>query len=529
MKDPARNPGPELAPNGPGSDGPARGWSLRARLALFLAVTIALVVGATTWIETRTFERAVEQDLIETAGLTAMAVADDLEIREEPFTPEDLRGPLQGFVDAVPELASISVVTMVGGRPALFAATAGPSHAEALEVGRQAILRKGIVWGTPAGPLRVLGVPVARDTGPFGAVAVTVSFDALDRLRDTGRVIAAWSTLAAIAALFVLIELLVRRFIHRPIDAILHAIGVAATGTLSERAPVVRPDEIGAVADGLNRMLGQLEDLHEGLQQRVSQATAELRGRNRELLDAYQQMFRLREELGRSQQLAAVGETTSAVAHQIGTPLNLVSGHIQVLMEEQGDDSPVTRRLRVAKDQLEKVTAAVRGLLDRTRRPLERKRVDLTQVLERLCTLVQPALESANVRLAFDAAGPRPVQADVSQIELALLNLFSNALDAMPGGGRLTVAVSGSGGVARVELTDTGMGMPAELAERAFEPWVTTKPPGRGTGLGLSIARSVVVEHGGRIGVRSSPGAGTTITVDLPMAGAPQEEAPGHA
>jgi signal transduction histidine kinase len=313
----------------------------------------------------------------------------------------------------------------------------------------------------------------------------------------------------------------VRWLIHRPIDEIRATMRQVTSGDLAARSPVLRTDEIGAVAAGLNRMLSEMEDLHGGLQQRVAQATQEVRARNRELLDMYQQMFQLREELGRSQQLAAVGETASAVAHQIGTPLNLVSGHIQLALEALGGASPVARRLQVAEEQLQRVTDIVKDLLARSRRPLRQEAVDLGALLGRLCALVQPALEAAGVTLRFDNGRAPAVNADAAQLELALLNLFSNAIDAMPGGGTLAIRLFRANGHAVIEVADTGAGMPPELASRAFEPWVTTKAAGRGTGLGLAITRSVILEHGGSVNLRSAVGQGSTFTVVLPFASTP--------
>jgi len=327
----------------------------------------------------------------------------------------------------------------------------------------------------------------------------------------------------------VLVELLTRWFIHRPIDGIRDTVGAVAAGSLERRAPVMRRDEIGAVATALNHMLDELQDLHGSLQTQVAQATAELRQRNRDLLDLYQQMFRLREELGRSQQLAAVGETTSAVAHQIGTPLNLVSGHIQLLLEQQEPGSPVAARLRVAEEQLRKVTAIVQGLLDRSRRRLAQEPVDLSQVIDRLCALAHPALETAGVRLVHTGASVQPIKGDVAQLELALLNLVSNALDAMPAGGELGIRVADSGSHVRVVITDSGAGIDPAIRDRVFDAWFTTKAPGRGTGLGLSIARSVVADHGGRIELTSEPGRGTTVTVLLPAMPPEQKVKPSHA
>ena len=519
----------DLTQNGPTVAAIPVRRSLRTRVTLFAALALALVIGVTTYLQLRVFERTVEDELVDTARLTALAVADDLELRGSWITADEMHRSLREFIDTVPELRSISVVTVDGGESVVFASTSSAERADALLVARRAIERRALVWGEQAGPLRTLAAPLQRDAGTVGAVTVTMSFASLYRLRDTGRTIAAWSTVIAVAVLFLLVELLARWFIHRPIDAIRTTMNDVARGALDARAPVIRHDEIGAVATGLNAMLGEMHELHTGLQRRIAQATDNLRTRNRELVEMYQQMFQLREELGRAQQLAAVGETTSTVAHQIGTPLNLVSGHIQVLIEEQGADSPVTRRLQVAEEQIRKVTAIVAGLLDRSRRRLERAPVDLGQLIGRLCTLVEPALESAGVRLSFQTEPAVPIDADAAQLELALLNLISNALDAMPDGGRLMLRVASHADHVSVTVTDTGVGIPAALVGQVFEPWVTTKPPGEGTGLGLSIARRVVIEHGGRISVRSVEGSGSTFVVELPIRGVPAKNEATHA
>ena len=488
-------------------------------MAVFVAVAIAGVISVTTYLELRQFERAVEDELREAGRLTAIAVADDLELREGLLRPDDLARHLHEFIDQAPEIHSVSVVTLTPSGPSIFTSTSATPADDALEAGRLAIERRDLVWGRQTGAIRCLAVPLTRDGRLFGSVAVSVSFGSLDRLRTTGRTLAFWATLVAWVILFILMEVLARSYILRPISRIRETMREAGEGRVSVRVPVDRQDELGAIAAGLNHMLVQIETLHGSLQRRVSDATTELIARNRELMDLYPQMFRLREQLGRAQQLAAVGETASVVAHQVGTPLNLISGHIQVLIEEQGPNSPVTRRLQIAEEQIRKVTSTVRGLLARSRHPIEREMVDLTVLIRRMCTLFQPAIEAAGVALALDCDVVPGVQADALQLELALLNLISNALDAMPSGGQLAVSVHAGPDTVAIEIGDTGSGIRPELIDHVFDAWVTTKAEGRGTGLGLSIARSVVTEHGGSIRVRSTPGAGSVFTVELPVSG----------
>ena len=138
-------------------------------------------------------------------------------------------------------------------------------------------------------------------------------------------------------------------------------------------------------------------------------------------------------------------------------------------------------------------------------------------LLYRLIETARPRLAIARITVDARVDPQLPfVVGDAVRLELALLNLVNNALDAMPAGGTLTLVGEAREGGLHVEISDTGMGIPEELLPRIFDPWITTKPAGQGTGLGLSIARGVVTGHGGRIDVRSTPGVGTTFTIDLP-------------
>jgi signal transduction histidine kinase len=136
----------------------------------------------------------------------------------------------------------------------------------------------------------------------------------------------------------------------------------------------------------------------------------------------------------------------------------------------------------------------------------------------RVCEVMKPNLDAAGIRLELETpAVDPPILVDATNLELALLNLMTNAVDAMPKGGVLRVMVAdGASNRVRIDISDTGHGIPEDLQSRIFEPWVSTKKPGRGTGLGLAIARDVVSAHGGTISVVSAVGQGTTFTIDLP-------------
>jgi signal transduction histidine kinase len=146
----------------------------------------------------------------------------------------------------------------------------------------------------------------------------------------------------------------------------------------------------------------------------------------------------------------------------------------------------------------------------------ERRPVDIRAVLARLADAVRPQLAATGVRLDVGIAdAPPPVLADDTALELALLNLITNAVDAMPGGGELSIRASEGPKGLRLEIRDTGSGIPADLLPKIFDPWVTTKGT-RGNGLGLGVTREVVERFGGSITVSSRPGEGALFTIELP-------------
>jgi signal transduction histidine kinase len=138
-------------------------------------------------------------------------------------------------------------------------------------------------------------------------------------------------------------------------------------------------------------------------------------------------------------------------------------------------------------------------------------------ILRRMAEVARPRFTAAGIDLDLRVGEDLPwLMGDAVQLELALLNLLNNSVDAMRSGGRVTIVATRAGTGTRIEVTDTGPGIPADLLPRIFDPWVTTKPVGRGTGLGLSITREVVAAHDGTISVRSEAGRGTTFTIELP-------------
>lgn len=498
-----------------------RGLSLRLRLALLVALSTAAVIGIEAFLEIRVFERAVGQDLMETARLTALAVADDYELRNEPVDRAALAADLHDVVLTAPALRTLSIVEVKEGAPAVVASTSSEERDEALALGKQAVDDNTTVTGLADPSGAIVAVPVSTPGGARAAAVATVSLGSVEQFRRKGRQVTLVFTPAAIVVLTLLVDWLGRRLIHYPIDRIRATMARAGTGDFTARAEPVRSDEIGTVALGLNEMLRRLQDFNEALQERVDEATTELRLRNEELVESYQRVFALREAVARNEQLAAVGQMAASVAHQVGTPLNLISGYVQMLHEEAGGDARVARRLEIVQEQIAKVATVVRTLLDHSRKPADRGPVDLRALLSRVADVARPKLDASGVELTLEMADPVPwIWADAGELELALLNLITNSLDAMPDGGTLRIAARATVSAVRIEISDSGRGIDSGLLPRIFQPWVTTKPSGQGTGLGLSITQDVVSRHGGTIQASSDPGRLTTFTIELPLSDA---------
>ena len=221
--------------------------------------------------------------------------------------------------------------------------------------------------------------------------------------------------------------------------------------------------------------------------------------------------------------LAAVGTITSGIAHELNNPLNNIAITTEALMEDWQEitDEEKWRLLQDVFFETERASEIVKSLLDFTRneRP-ELVPVDLAEVVQRTVRLAQNEMTLADVTFVCELPPDLPrVWGAFDQLRQVLLNLFLNAIQAMPRGGRLTVTAS-TAEASRVclEVKDTGTGIPPDVLPHIFDPFFTTKEPGQGTGLGLSVTASIVKKHGGEIHVTSEPGRGTTFHVCLPLA-----------
>jgi signal transduction histidine kinase len=309
-------------------------------------------------------------------------------------------------------------------------------------------------------------------------------------------------------------------YLTGPIRGLSTAADALAQGKFEEAAGAAltaRRDEIGALSRAFDHMASQLKDRQSTLERRVGVTEAELRKADSKLRQAM-------EVAARSEHLAALGHLASGVAHEIRTPLTSLKLFLQSVQEEIDISPEHGEDYRIAMQQVDRIERTINNFLDfaRPQEPVLAD-VDFAALLKDALVVVQPRAHQQEVEVTQRIAPALPsVAGDRRQLGEALVNLLVNALEAMPQGGGVTISVapevSESAPTAqtwvRIDIADTGPGVPPHDFDRLFEPFFTTKASG--SGLGLAIVHTTVERHGGTLSVRNGPEKGATFTIRLP-------------
>jgi two-component system NtrC family sensor kinase len=339
---------------------------------------------------------------------------------------------------------------------------------------------------------------------------------------------------------FVLPILLVATLRSRPlmIATVVACIGATYMGLLQPTKPGRFQAAVinRSLVAGVLLVVAYIGMTREERKAREEAARAALAHQTESLLRANTLLVDAKDQLNRSERLAAVGQLVASVAHEVGTPLHSIAWHVQALREEPGITTEMKKRITVVDEQLNRVVRIIQDLLSSTRqRQPEPAWMSVEDIIGPATALMEPAFHAKGVSLATDSAiGIPKVWADAEKIHQVLINLLANALAATPRQGAVVVRVGGrralpeelesgrrvvpdmSPMVVTVAVRDTGVGMPSSTAQKAFQPFFTTKEVGKGTGLGLFLSRETVFAHGGTLSLESEQGRGTTVTVTLP-------------
>jgi two-component system, NtrC family, sensor histidine kinase HydH len=481
---------------------------LRLRLVLLLLVPMILVVAGYAYIRvteereqrrvefdrrvdvtTRAIRLAVERDLRSGTQADIEQLARDLVLKQtEILRVRLLDRQLATSVDA-------NLLTEDPGVPS-------ERLREVRDSGQSMVVER---W---AGGLRLHSVllpvqPGSKDNGVLEVTYVASRLEA-DLLRENHR-----SALSA-AVLVILLGLVawfaLERLVLRPVVDLTQALERVSAGDFRATVPVRSRDELGKVATVFNRMTERLEEAR----QRVETET----DRSLEL------MRRLR----LTESLAVAGKLSSSIAHEVGTPLNIIAGRAELMLRTVPADSPLREDLGVITSQIDRISRMIRAALDpfhpREPEPVD---TDLRAVTDGLRPLLQHFARSRGVKLATMVPAELPSAfVDPGHLQQVLINLLTNAIEATPAGGRVEVTAAARTqdehpGVA-IAVRDTGSGIPEDVLPRIFDPFFSTKPAHVGTGLGLSICRDLLKSNGSDVQVATTPGDGTVFTVWLPVA-----------
>ncbi|MEP9411973.1 MAG: HAMP domain-containing protein [Candidatus Brocadia sp.] len=382
----------------------------------------------------------------------------------------------------------------------------------------------------------------------YGLIEIKSSLKEFDELLAKQRKYAFIIAIISVCFIIIILVFSINQIILRPIQKLLKAMSKVKEGDLEVEVIPGTDDEIGKLTASFNSMvqtirkntrekeslLRQIHSFNEQLQCKIQMATEELQKRNEELSYANQSIYKMQKQLGHTRRLAAVGELAAMVAHEIGTPLHSISGHLQLLMEEVGLSKEVYRRVGIMQSQLERVISSIQHILDTTRPPdVYYDWIDLNRLLEDIVVLVLPETLSKQITIKKEFQQNLPKIFGVcSQLHEVFLNLIDNAIDASPQGGTISVTTkhivtdmgcSALGGELgeinwiQISVKDYGKGISDDDLRHIFEPFYTTKDRGRGTGLGLAISQEIVHRHCGIITGESKINEGSVFTVRFPL------------
>ena len=509
--------------------------SLRLKLIAVFAAVLLGTLGAAAPFALRMAHRAVEDEVGERTLELASATVGAL----RKTSPAD--------DDAVAEELAATVRMHRGLGRAVLARASGPGL-DADFVAAQ-LTRGGVDFTRWRGPVHLPSRPqsaVAMPTGDAGApgrswevsvpftdakglrASLTLSASLLEADRVAGAVqsVLALTAGASAVVLLVLAYFVLGRLVVRRIEGIAEVMRRVEGGDVTAVAAEAGGDELAYLARGFNDMLHRLRGFNRELTAKIDEATHDLAVKNKDLGELNELLVSARADLSAKERLAALGQLSGTIAHELGNPLNAISGHLQLLARRSDLAEPARVEIQVVQNEVQRMTQIIRRFLDSSRglTPVPRE-VSLAHLVSEAVDLTLGAEARARVRVeaVVEPAADRVV-CDPALVRHVLTNLLSNAVDATPGAGTVRVSGAREGGDVLLAVADTGTGMSPETKRRVFDPFFTTKEAGKGTGLGLAISKEIARAMRGRLDVESEPGRGSKFTLRFPAPPAEPKE-----
>lgn len=394
---------------------------------------------------------------------------------------------------------------------------------------RQTVLDQGEVWLDRAFVVNDWYIsayePVVDSYGDRIGMLYVGFLDTPYRAAKTRTLYSIIGALLLVVALSVPIFLRWAGAIFRPLEKMLGTISKVENGDLSARTGLPpSDDEIGRVASHLDDLLQQVQDRDSRLRRQADELNERVKERTSELYEANKRLEATTKQLVVSEKLAAIGEITAGIAHEINNPMAVIQGNLDVIREETRQDAArIKTELNLIDEQIHSVSILVSKLLqfarpDEFSGSLENQAPK--QALDDCLVLVQHLLQKGRIKVIRQDEATGTILINRTELQQVLINLIVNAIHAMQEGGSLTLRTfnrtdKGAKGIV-IEVSDTGKGIPETVVDRIFDPFFTTKER-EGTGLGLSITKTIVGRYGGTISVESREGEGSSFAIWMPQ------------
>lgn len=512
-----------------------RRLSLQTKIIIIFTVAVICLLAVSTFIATFLTRQPVEEEVYRKALAQARLAAHTLVNDQALENPQNLVRLLKQMQHDIPGIRQADVFSHANGHHLLASTDFSAGHQELDAIPLVSDAR----WAnahlnefehpnkdqytieTPDGKYWILSTELHGRGALSGCLVLRVSKLRSDVITQD---IVESNFVLMLCSLIVLIFVIHGFFltgIRAPVKEMIRVMESAEGGQLHVRSRHWSQDEIGQLSVHLNRMLERIENFNSELERKIKAATAEVEQRNVELTRINEELFETQKSLARSERLAVAGQLAASIAHEIGTPLNSISGHVQLMARRKTGDPSTDRRLEVIQKQIDNIVRTVKQLLSWTRKfDLHIEPVDVRKLIEESVLISSPSLESRKIRVRTDLPGHGPmVYGDPGYLQQVFLNLINNSMDAMPRGGSLSLrlAFNAEDRNAAIEVEDTGEGIAPGNLDHIFDPMFTTKRMGTGAGLGLAICNQIVRQHGGNIEVKSQINRGTRFTINIPF------------
>ncbi len=508
--------------------------TIRSKVWVLVAVSAAVTAAATLWVRIYAMRRELTRQAQASADETADDIKQSLERLEPEAEERDYAISLASYINRHPRIQRLQLVVehdTPSSPPSSPSVRIVAPRGESPEITRLPYLpREPIVYSRKAteGDVYILQRFVDLK-GPWqGTLLMHWGLSPVQSLINmTER----WSLILAGAHLLSLVLLtgfLIDRIVLRRLEKLAGAMRDVEGGDLERRVEVGAPDEVGRLSQGFNQMLDQLSTAHREIREfnlrlahEIELATQDLSRKNVALGQVNRLLNDLRRENASKVRLATLGQLAAQLAHEIGTPLSSVSGHLQLALLQRDLPAALRERLEVASREIARIGRIVRDYLDSTRglEP-EHKLTSIAKLLEEAVEVTGGVESAAKPAVTVEIRDdPADFVTDPGLLRQIVINLLANAFDAIGKDGHVVVSARVQGGTVAIAVSDTGAGIAPDDLLSIFEPFYTTKGRGKGTGLGLAICRELAKALGGSIAVESAPGKGSTFTVHLPLHG----------